>query len=103
MAVWNLPDPTWTADREEYWWMVTNPDGTDRPAIIDLIGAAQANLLPIASPVAPYPTSMVASTPSSADASVAAATSTTGDGAVAADSSPAAAAADITLVLDDRV
>ena len=102
MTLWGMPDPTWTPDREEYWWMVTNPDGTDRPAIVDLIGAAQANLLPIASPAAPYPTSMVAATPSSADASVAAATSTTGDGAVAADSSPAAAAADITLFLDDR-
>jgi hypothetical protein len=32
MSVWTLPDPTWTADREEYWWAITNPDGTPRPA-----------------------------------------------------------------------
>jgi polysaccharide biosynthesis protein PslG len=32
MTVWTLPDPTWTSDREEYWWAITNPDGTPRPA-----------------------------------------------------------------------
>lgn len=46
MTLWGMPDPTWTADREEYWWMVSNPDGTDRPALADLLAAARANLLP---------------------------------------------------------
>jgi polysaccharide biosynthesis protein PslG len=32
MSVWTLPDPTWTADREEYWWAIANPDGTPRKA-----------------------------------------------------------------------
>lgn len=32
MTVWTLPDPTWTADREEYWWAISNPDGTPRKA-----------------------------------------------------------------------
>jgi hypothetical protein len=32
MAVWTLPDPTWTKDNEEYWWAIANPDGTPRPA-----------------------------------------------------------------------
>jgi polysaccharide biosynthesis protein PslG len=46
MTLWGMPDPSWTLDREEYWWMVSNPDGTDRPALQTLIGAAQLNLLP---------------------------------------------------------
>jgi hypothetical protein len=32
MTVWTFADPTWTPDREEYWWAITNPDGTPRPA-----------------------------------------------------------------------
>ena len=46
MTLWGMPDPTWTPDREEYWWMVSNPDGTDRPALAGLISAAQLNTLP---------------------------------------------------------
>jgi polysaccharide biosynthesis protein PslG len=46
MTLWGMPDPAWTPDREEYWWMVSNPDGTDRPALDDLITAAQNNTLP---------------------------------------------------------
>jgi hypothetical protein len=46
MTLWGMPDPTWTPDREEYWWMVANPDGSDRPALDDLLAAAQSNLLP---------------------------------------------------------
>jgi hypothetical protein len=46
MTLWGMPDPSWTADREEYWWMVSNPDGSDRPALDDLISAAQHNSLP---------------------------------------------------------
>ena len=32
MALWTLPDPSWGPEREEYWWAVANPDGSDRPA-----------------------------------------------------------------------
>jgi hypothetical protein len=46
MTLWGMPDPTWTPDREEYWWMVSNPDGTDRPALSALIAAAQLRALP---------------------------------------------------------
>ena len=46
LTVWGMPDPSWTPDREEYWWMVSNPDGTDRPALADLIAAAQLQVFP---------------------------------------------------------
>jgi polysaccharide biosynthesis protein PslG len=32
MAVWTFADPAWDKDREEYWWAITNPDGSLRPA-----------------------------------------------------------------------
>jgi hypothetical protein len=33
MTLWTLSDPTWTPDREEYWWAIDNPDGTPRAAL----------------------------------------------------------------------
>jgi polysaccharide biosynthesis protein PslG len=33
MTLWTLADPTWTPDREEYWWAISNPDGTPRAAL----------------------------------------------------------------------
>ncbi len=39
MTLWTLPDPSWTPDREEYWWAITNTDGTARPAYVDLLQA----------------------------------------------------------------
>jgi hypothetical protein len=33
MTLWTLADPTWTPDREEYWWAISNPDGTARAAL----------------------------------------------------------------------
>ena len=33
MTLWTLPDPTWTPEREEYWWAIANPDGTARAAL----------------------------------------------------------------------
>ena len=33
MTLWTLPDPSWTPEREEYWWAITNPDGTPRAAL----------------------------------------------------------------------
>jgi hypothetical protein len=32
MFVWNMPDPTWTQDFEQWWWSITETDGTPRPA-----------------------------------------------------------------------
>jgi polysaccharide biosynthesis protein PslG len=46
MTVWTLADPTWTADREEYWWAITNPDGTARPAYTHVRDARLSGLLP---------------------------------------------------------
>jgi hypothetical protein len=32
MTVIYIPDPNWTQQQEQYWWAITNPDGTPRPA-----------------------------------------------------------------------
>jgi hypothetical protein len=45
MTLWTLPDPSWTADREEYWWAITNPDGTARPAYTDVLQARHSGAL----------------------------------------------------------
>jgi len=39
MTLWTLSDPTWTPDREEYWWAIDNPDGTPRAALNAIRGA----------------------------------------------------------------
>ena len=46
MTLWAMPDPTWGPDREEFWWGVSNGDGSSRPALDQLIAAAQTNTLP---------------------------------------------------------
>jgi hypothetical protein len=46
MALWTLPDPTWEVTREELWWAVGNPDGTDRPALTRLRDARRTGELP---------------------------------------------------------
>jgi polysaccharide biosynthesis protein PslG len=46
MTLWNLPDPGWGPDREEYWWSIANPDGTSRPAYDLLLKARKEKLLP---------------------------------------------------------
>jgi hypothetical protein len=46
MTLWALADPTWTPDREEYWWAITNPDGTPRPAYTAVQAARSAGTLP---------------------------------------------------------
>jgi hypothetical protein len=33
MTLWTLSDPSWTPDREEYWWAINNPDGSARAAL----------------------------------------------------------------------
>ncbi|MBI4491990.1 MAG: hypothetical protein HY690_04285 [Chloroflexi bacterium] len=45
MAVWTLPDPTWTREREEWWWAITDSDGTPRPAYQALLEARRSEVL----------------------------------------------------------
>ena len=45
MTLWTLPDPSWTAEREEYWWAITNTDGTARPAYTDVLQARRTGVL----------------------------------------------------------
>jgi hypothetical protein len=46
MMLWTLPDPTWGPDREEYWWAITNPDGSPRQAYTRVRDARRSGLLP---------------------------------------------------------
>lgn len=32
MVVWTLADPAWKPDQEQYYWAITSPDGSPRPA-----------------------------------------------------------------------
>jgi len=45
MTLWTLPDPAWTTDREEYWWAITNSDGTPRAAYTALLQARRGGAL----------------------------------------------------------
>lgn len=45
MTLWTLPDPAWTNDREEYWWAITNADGTPRAAYTALLQARKGGVL----------------------------------------------------------
>jgi len=38
MTVIYIPDSDWTQQHEQYWWSITNPDGTPRPAYTALKG-----------------------------------------------------------------
>ena len=42
MTVWTLSDPTWTPAAEEYWWAISNPDGTPRAALTAVNAARQS-------------------------------------------------------------
>jgi hypothetical protein len=46
MVLWNLPSPDWTEEREEWWWAVADPDGTDRPAWEWLARSRRAGFIP---------------------------------------------------------
>jgi len=45
MTLWTLAAPDWTAAREEYWWSITAPDGTNRPAYDALLRARRDGYL----------------------------------------------------------
>lgn len=46
MILWNMASPDWTPSREEYWWSVTSPDGSNRPAYEAVQRARRAGYLP---------------------------------------------------------
>jgi hypothetical protein len=46
MNLWNLAAPGWTRNNEEYWWSITNPDGSPRPAYNALLDARRNGTLP---------------------------------------------------------
>jgi len=46
MFVWNIADPAWTPEFEQYWWSITNPDGTPRPSYDALSAARASGVLP---------------------------------------------------------
>ncbi len=46
MTLWTLVDPSWNTDREEYWWGITNADGSARPAYTAIKAARQNGTLP---------------------------------------------------------
>lgn len=43
MVVLYIPEPEWTANDEQYYWSITNPDGTVRPAYTGLKAYLQQN------------------------------------------------------------
>jgi len=45
MFVWNMPDPTWTADNEQWWWSITE-NGAPRPAYTAIQTARTNGTLP---------------------------------------------------------
>lgn len=45
MILWNIAAPDWNESREEYWWSVTNPTGTNRPAFDALVAARRSGTL----------------------------------------------------------
>lgn len=46
MVLWTMPAPDWTDRREEFWWSITNPDGSPRPAYEALVTARRSGYLP---------------------------------------------------------
>lgn len=46
MSIWCFADPEWDASREQYWWAITEPDGTPRPAYNAIASARASGALP---------------------------------------------------------
>jgi len=46
MCLWNLAAPGWTQQNEEYWWSISNPDGSPRAAYNRLLDARRSGQLP---------------------------------------------------------
>lgn len=46
MVLWNVAAPYWTQADEQYWWSITNADGTPRPAYAALQSARENGALP---------------------------------------------------------
>ncbi len=46
MILWNIAAPDWNETREEFWWSVTNPNGSNRPAFDALAAARRSGQLP---------------------------------------------------------
>jgi polysaccharide biosynthesis protein PslG len=71
MTVIYIPDPNWTASEEQYYWSITNPDGTQRPAwgalqgVLPSITSQAATARPSASP-SPSPGALASPSPSPA-------------------------------------
>lgn len=46
MFLWTMADSQWTPANEQYWWAITEPDGTPRPALTAFQNARQSGTLP---------------------------------------------------------
>ena len=46
MTVWTLADPEWTQANEQYWWAVTEPNGTPRDSYTLIANARNTGQLP---------------------------------------------------------
>ncbi|MFN0073914.1 MAG: hypothetical protein ACKVVP_20735 [Chloroflexota bacterium] len=46
MFLWTMADSAWTPANEQYWWSITEPDGTPRAALTAFQAARQGGVLP---------------------------------------------------------
>jgi hypothetical protein len=46
ITIWTLADPEWSQANEQYWWAVTEPDGTPRPSYAVIQQARASGALP---------------------------------------------------------
>jgi polysaccharide biosynthesis protein PslG len=46
ITVWAFADPEWDPSREQYWWAITEPDGTPRPAYLVIAEGRASGRLP---------------------------------------------------------
>jgi len=48
--MWTFADPDWDQSFEQYWWSITNPDGTPRPAYDAIVRSRTSAGVPAATP-----------------------------------------------------